>query len=188
MASASSTGLFYVPRNCTPTEEVIELANGAGKFGGMHISRMRDEAAGVVVSGAASGRSLTLLGDESSSKLYGMTVDVYGGARFWRNILEIAAGLLAGLAVLLHRMNRWRKLKASQKQWPTTSARVVEPAGAQMFGSGTARGKNRGITVVYSVNGKSYEAWLNVKHKPRADESVVVAYNPRVPRQAILRT
>jgi len=45
-----STGLFYVPGNFTPTEEVIELAKVAGRFGGMHISHMRDEAAGVVES------------------------------------------------------------------------------------------------------------------------------------------
>ena len=45
-----STGLFYVPGNFTPTEEVIELAKVAGEFGGMHISHMRDEAADVVQS------------------------------------------------------------------------------------------------------------------------------------------
>jgi dihydroorotase/N-acyl-D-amino-acid deacylase len=39
-----STGLFYVPGNFTPTEEVIELARVVGEYGGMHISHMRDEA------------------------------------------------------------------------------------------------------------------------------------------------
>jgi len=43
-----STGLFYVPGNYTPTEEVVELARVAGKLGGMYISHMRDEAAGVL--------------------------------------------------------------------------------------------------------------------------------------------
>jgi len=43
-----STGLFYVPGNYTPTEEVIELAKVVGRMGGMHISHMRDEAAGVL--------------------------------------------------------------------------------------------------------------------------------------------
>ena len=38
-----STGLFYVPGNYTPTEEVIELAKVAGALGGMHTSHMRDE-------------------------------------------------------------------------------------------------------------------------------------------------
>ena len=42
-----STGLFYVPGNFTPTQEVIELAKVAGRMGGMHISHMRDEAAHV---------------------------------------------------------------------------------------------------------------------------------------------
>ncbi len=42
-----STGLFYVPGNYTPTEEVIELAKVAGRMGGIHTSHMRDEAAGV---------------------------------------------------------------------------------------------------------------------------------------------
>ena len=39
-----STGLFYVPGTFTPTEEVIELAKVAGKYGGMHESHQRDEA------------------------------------------------------------------------------------------------------------------------------------------------
>jgi N-acyl-D-amino-acid deacylase len=45
-----STGLFYVPGSFTPTEEVIELAQVAARFGGIHISHMRDEAGGVVAS------------------------------------------------------------------------------------------------------------------------------------------
>jgi dihydroorotase/N-acyl-D-amino-acid deacylase len=43
-----STGLFYVPGNYAPTEEVIELARVVGSLGGMHISHMRDEAAGIL--------------------------------------------------------------------------------------------------------------------------------------------
>ncbi|HEU5235575.1 MAG TPA: D-aminoacylase [Pyrinomonadaceae bacterium] len=43
-----STGLFYVPGTFTPTEEVIELARVAARYGGMHESHMRDEAGGVV--------------------------------------------------------------------------------------------------------------------------------------------
>jgi N-acyl-D-amino-acid deacylase len=45
-----STGLFYVPGTFTRTEEVVELAKRAGRHGGIHISHMRDEAAGVVQS------------------------------------------------------------------------------------------------------------------------------------------
>ena len=43
-----STGLFYVPGNFAPTEEVIEIAKVVGSLGGIHISHMRDEAAGVL--------------------------------------------------------------------------------------------------------------------------------------------
>jgi dihydroorotase/N-acyl-D-amino-acid deacylase len=43
-----SSGLFYVPGTFTPTEEVVELARVAGRFGGIYISHMRDEASGVV--------------------------------------------------------------------------------------------------------------------------------------------
>ncbi len=45
-----SSGLFYVPGAFTPTEEVIELAKVAARFGGIYISHMRDEASGVVQS------------------------------------------------------------------------------------------------------------------------------------------
>ena len=43
-----STGLFYVPGNFTPTDEVIEIARVVGRMGGIHISHMRDEAAHVL--------------------------------------------------------------------------------------------------------------------------------------------
>jgi dihydroorotase/N-acyl-D-amino-acid deacylase len=45
-----STGLFYVPGNFAPTEEVIELAKVVAKYDGMHISHMRDEAADILKS------------------------------------------------------------------------------------------------------------------------------------------
>ena len=43
-----STGLFYVPGNYAPLEEVMELARVAGESGGIHQSHMRDEAARVL--------------------------------------------------------------------------------------------------------------------------------------------
>jgi len=43
-----STGLFYVPGNYTPTEEVIAIARVVGEMGGIHISHMRNEASGVL--------------------------------------------------------------------------------------------------------------------------------------------
>jgi dihydroorotase/N-acyl-D-amino-acid deacylase len=45
-----STGLFYVPGNFAPTEEVIELGKVVARYGGMHISHMRDEAADILKS------------------------------------------------------------------------------------------------------------------------------------------
>ena len=38
-----TTGLFYVPGNFTPTEEVVEIERVAGAMGGMHHSHMREE-------------------------------------------------------------------------------------------------------------------------------------------------
>ena len=43
-----SSGLYYVPGTFTPTAEVIELAKVAGSMGGIYISHMRDEAAGIL--------------------------------------------------------------------------------------------------------------------------------------------
>lgn len=43
-----STGLFYVPGNFTPVEEVIALAKVAGSLGGIHISHMREETSQVL--------------------------------------------------------------------------------------------------------------------------------------------
>jgi dihydroorotase/N-acyl-D-amino-acid deacylase len=43
-----STGLFYVPGNYAPLEEVIELAKVAGQLGGIHQSHMREEGAHVL--------------------------------------------------------------------------------------------------------------------------------------------
>jgi dihydroorotase/N-acyl-D-amino-acid deacylase len=40
-----STGLFYVPGTFTPTAEVVALARVAGRFGGIHVSHQRDDAA-----------------------------------------------------------------------------------------------------------------------------------------------
>jgi N-acyl-D-amino-acid deacylase len=45
-----STGLFYVPGNYAPVEEVIHIARGVAALGGIHTSHMRDETTGVVES------------------------------------------------------------------------------------------------------------------------------------------
>ncbi len=56
-----STGLFYVPGNFTPSEEVIALATVAARMGGMHISHMRNEAEDV----EASVRETIRIGEEA---------------------------------------------------------------------------------------------------------------------------
>ena len=43
-----STGLFYVPGNFTPIEELIEVAKIAAAMGGIHTSHIRDEGRGVI--------------------------------------------------------------------------------------------------------------------------------------------
>lgn len=43
-----STGLFYVPGNFTPTEEVIAIAKAIAPYGGIHISHMRSESDGTL--------------------------------------------------------------------------------------------------------------------------------------------
>ena len=45
-----STGLFYLPGNFAPTDEVIALGQIVGALGGLHTSHMRNEADGVLES------------------------------------------------------------------------------------------------------------------------------------------
>ena len=47
-AMGISTGLLYVPGNFTPTEEIVELSRVAADHGGIYISHMRDEVAGLL--------------------------------------------------------------------------------------------------------------------------------------------
>lgn len=49
-AFGMSTGLFYVPGNYAPLDEVVELARVAGEFGGIHQSHMRNEAGAILES------------------------------------------------------------------------------------------------------------------------------------------
>jgi N-acyl-D-amino-acid deacylase len=43
-----STGLVYVPANFATTEEVIELASVAARYGGIYVSHLRNEATGLL--------------------------------------------------------------------------------------------------------------------------------------------
>jgi dihydroorotase/N-acyl-D-amino-acid deacylase len=73
-----STGLFYVPGNYAPTEEVIELARVAAEFGGIHTSHMRDEAAGIL----DSVRETIRIGDEGGLPTQ-LTHHKIIGAPYW---------------------------------------------------------------------------------------------------------
>jgi dihydroorotase/N-acyl-D-amino-acid deacylase len=43
-----STGLFYLPGSFARTDEVAAVARAVGELGGIHVSHMRDEAAGIL--------------------------------------------------------------------------------------------------------------------------------------------
>jgi N-acyl-D-amino-acid deacylase len=47
-AMGLSTGLLYVPANYAKTEEIIELAKVAAAYGGIYVSHMRGEGAGLI--------------------------------------------------------------------------------------------------------------------------------------------
>lgn len=78
-----STGLFYVPGAYTPTEEVIELATVAGDMGGIHISHMRDEAAGIL----ESVQECIRIGEEGGLPTQ-LTHHKIVGKRIWGNSVE----------------------------------------------------------------------------------------------------
>jgi N-acyl-D-amino-acid deacylase len=77
-----STGLFYVPGNYAPTEEVIEIAKVVGRFGGMHISHMRDEAAGVL----DSVRETIRIGEEGKLPTQVTHHKIIGGANWGKSV------------------------------------------------------------------------------------------------------
>ena len=47
-AMGMSSGLFYIPGNFAPTEELVELAKVAAEYGGIYTSHMRDESTGLL--------------------------------------------------------------------------------------------------------------------------------------------
>ena len=77
-----STGLFYVPGTFARTDEVVALARVAGEMGGIHVSHMRDEAAGVV----ASVRETIAIGEEGSLPTQVTHHKVIGRAGWGRSV------------------------------------------------------------------------------------------------------
>jgi dihydroorotase/N-acyl-D-amino-acid deacylase len=81
-----STGLFYVPGTFTPTAEVVELAKVAGRFGGIHESHQRTEAAGVL----DSVRETIAIGEQGGLPTHISHAKVIGTANFGKSVDMLA--------------------------------------------------------------------------------------------------
>jgi dihydroorotase/N-acyl-D-amino-acid deacylase len=77
-----STGLFYVPGTFTPTSEVVELARAAAKFGGIHESHDRDDAAKVL----DSVRETIAIGERGGLPTQTSHMKVIGAANWGKSI------------------------------------------------------------------------------------------------------
>ena len=86
-AFGMSTGLFYVPGNYAPVEEVIELAKVVAAYGGIHTSHVRNEAEGVL----DSARETVRIGEEGGLPTQQTHVKVVGRKQWgWSTkVLEI---------------------------------------------------------------------------------------------------
>ena len=81
-----STGLFYVPGTFTPTDEVVELAKVAARYGGMHESHQRDETAGVL----DSVRETIAIGEKGGLPTQISHAKVIGAANFGKSAEMLA--------------------------------------------------------------------------------------------------
>ena len=81
-----STGLFYVPGTFTPIDEVVALAKVAGRFGGIHESHQRDEAAGVL----DSVRETIAIGEKGGLPTQISHAKVIGAVNFGRSVEMLA--------------------------------------------------------------------------------------------------
>jgi N-acyl-D-aspartate/D-glutamate deacylase len=80
-----STGLAYVPGNYSETEEVIELSRVAARYGGIYISHMRNEGAGVL----DSVRETIRIGDEAGIPVQMTHHKVGGMSQFGQSVQSI---------------------------------------------------------------------------------------------------
>jgi N-acyl-D-amino-acid deacylase len=103
-----STGLFYVPGSFARSDEVIALARVAGELGGMHISHMRDEAAGVL----DSVRETIAIGEEGGLPTQVTHHKMIGRAAWGRSIDSLR----------LVREARERGVDVSVDQYPYTAS------------------------------------------------------------------
>ena len=107
-AFGMSTGLFYVPGAFTPIEEVIELAKVAGKYGGIHISHMRDEAFGVL----DSVRETIRIGEEGGLPTQVTHHKIVGPANYGKSVETLK----------LLEAARLRGVDATSDQYPYTAS------------------------------------------------------------------
>jgi N-acyl-D-amino-acid deacylase len=105
-----STGLAYVPGNYASTEEVVELARVAASYGGIYISHMRDEGAGVL----ESVRETIRIGEEAGIPVQ-MTHHKVGGHRQWG---------LSEESIRLMREARERGVDVTFDQYPYTASQT----------------------------------------------------------------
>jgi len=105
-----STGLAYVPGNYATTEEVVELARVAASYGGIYISHMRDEGAGVL----ESVRETIQIGEEAGIPVQ-MTHHKVGGHRQWG---------LSEESIRLMREARERGVDVTFDQYPYTASQT----------------------------------------------------------------
>lgn len=103
-----STGLAYVPGTYATTEEVIELAKVAASYGGIYISHMRDEGAGVL----ASVRETIRIGEEAAIPVQ-LTHHKVGGHAQWGQSEE---------SIRLMREARQRGVDVTFDQYPYTAS------------------------------------------------------------------
>ena len=103
-----STGLFYVPGTFTPTSEVVALARAAGRFGGIHESHDRDDAARVL----DSVRETIAIGEEGHLPTQTSHMKVIGSAN-WGKSVEM---------LRLVDEARTRGVDVTQDQYPYTAS------------------------------------------------------------------
>jgi len=103
-----STGLAYVPGTYAATDEVVALAKVAAGYGGIYISHMRDEGAGVL----ASVRETIRIGEEAGIPVQ-LTHHKVGGHAQWGQSEE---------SIRLMREARGRGVDVTFDQYPYTAS------------------------------------------------------------------
>ena len=127
-AFGMSTGLFYVPGNYAPTEEVIELEKIVGSYGGVHTSHVRNEAEGVM----DSARETIRIGEEGHLPTQHTHVKVVGKKQWgWSDQV-----------LKLFDEARARGVDATMDEYPYTASST---GSAAMFPQWSMAGGNRAL-------------------------------------------